>query len=581
MECEGCAGKLPPPRHRERAVCRVAHPSCALPRFRPQLAEPTSIYINRGNHEQRDLNERPFQNGGGFAWELREKYPHDEHLIEFFQRAFVLFPIAALVGQWAFVIHGGLFRQEGVTLDDIKNTDHRRQPPLKLETRDDEILFDALWADPHEGTGVVQGSTRGGFSIQFGSNVTKDFCKRTGVKSVIRSHQLPKKMRGFEILHDSMLLTIFSASNYGGVCRNRGGVLVFDEKGPAEVKEFYAPTLEQFREMYDTRVAQKVMSRVGNWRKQASLDPLKRISRQKRRENEEKANKAWVFLVEEVNEKGVLNAQAQAEVQQQANKLASRASSGPYGASLEARKSKHQSRITESDPDQLPDRSSLRRHSLVSAPLRGDNMGRESSQRIHQVVFTDEMEGTIQKDNDIRISLLSELCRRKGQLMTAFSAAELAENGAASPNKPPIERHKSAASELPYDRWLDVLCQCFPVYSSLWREYAPKLTQEGAVVPYRRWLDRFQVPALRTRACTTTPAAAAHHHHPLPAPPTIHNHNHPHKSPPTTYHPPTTHPPSARTSPLSPRPAPSSSRCASSPHVTDPHVTDVTCVTCV
>ena len=46
-----------------------------------------------------------------------------------------------------------------------------------------------------------------------------------------------------------MLLTIFSASNYGGVCRNRGGVLIFDEKGPAEVKEFYAPMLHTFREM--------------------------------------------------------------------------------------------------------------------------------------------------------------------------------------------------------------------------------------------------------------------------------------------------------------------------------------------
>ena len=44
-----------------------------------------------------------------------------------------------------------------------------------------------------------------------------------------------------------MLLTIFSASNYGGVCRNRGGVLIFDEKGPAEVKEFYAPPLDEHR----------------------------------------------------------------------------------------------------------------------------------------------------------------------------------------------------------------------------------------------------------------------------------------------------------------------------------------------
>ena len=81
---------------------------------------------------------------------------------------------------------------------------------------------------------------------QFGASLAQ-FCRNsltrrstpparsTGVKSVIRSHQLPKKMRGFEITHNSMLLTIFSASNYGGVCRNRGGVLIFDEKGPAEV----------------------------------------------------------------------------------------------------------------------------------------------------------------------------------------------------------------------------------------------------------------------------------------------------------------------------------------------------------
>ena len=112
---------------------------------------------------------------------------------------------------------------------------------------DDNLLFDALWADPHGGLGVKVGSSRGAFSATFGSDVTKDFCARNGVKSIVRSHQLPKQRRGFEIQHDSMLLTIFSASNYGGACRNKGGVLIFDEHGPAEVKEFYAPQLEQVR----------------------------------------------------------------------------------------------------------------------------------------------------------------------------------------------------------------------------------------------------------------------------------------------------------------------------------------------
>ena len=166
--------------------------------------------MNRGNHEQRDLNERPFAQGGGFAWECRAKYPHDENLIELFQRYaaqlwrnsfaipaqflrnsgailsrliphlryFCLMPVAATIGSWAFVIHGGLPRVKDVGLDDFDTINRIRQPPLKLESRDDHLLFDSLWADPHEGDGVIEGSARGGFSIQFGMDVTKEFCRR-------------------------------------------------------------------------------------------------------------------------------------------------------------------------------------------------------------------------------------------------------------------------------------------------------------------------------------------------------------------------------------------------------------------
>ena len=52
--------------------------------------------------------------------QVRRKYPHDENLIELFQRFFMLLPIASVVGSWAFVIHGGLFRDTNVTLDDLR-----------------------------------------------------------------------------------------------------------------------------------------------------------------------------------------------------------------------------------------------------------------------------------------------------------------------------------------------------------------------------------------------------------------------------------------------------------------------------
>jgi hypothetical protein len=248
-----------------------------------KLACPSILHMNRGNHEQRDLNERPFANGGGFAWELRAKYPHDERLIDVFQHFFMQLPLASVVGQWALVIHGGLFREPGVTLEEIRRIDGCRQPPSVLETREDTLLFDALWSDPHDGDGVVASDNRGGVSIQFGKDMTKAFCERNGVQSVIRSHQLPKRKRGYEIQHDAMLLTIFSASNYGGVCGNRGGVLVFDHKGPAEVKEFYAPPLETYRQVCELRVLDSCRGRMDRWMVVARLGTAGRAHRQRQR----------------------------------------------------------------------------------------------------------------------------------------------------------------------------------------------------------------------------------------------------------------------------------------------------------
>ena len=68
-----------------------------------------------------------------------------------------------------------------------------------------------------------------------------------------------------------MLLTIFSASNYGGVCRNRGGVLIFDERGPAEVKEFYAPPLAELRQMCDEKLMSSIRDRVRRWSVDAAM----------------------------------------------------------------------------------------------------------------------------------------------------------------------------------------------------------------------------------------------------------------------------------------------------------------------
>lgn len=101
--------------------------------------------------------------------------------------------------------HGGLFKQEGVTLDDIRKTDRVRQPP------DEGIMCDLLWSvfniyfnnkylelngmqmsnpsflyrsDPYSLNG--RAPSKRGVGCQFGPDVSEKWCKDNGVDYVVR-----------------------------------------------------------------------------------------------------------------------------------------------------------------------------------------------------------------------------------------------------------------------------------------------------------------------------------------------------------------------------------------------------------
>eukprot|EP00413_Alexandrium_margalefii_P039413 CAMPEP_0204584632 /NCGR_PEP_ID=MMETSP0661-20131031/46450_1 /ASSEMBLY_ACC=CAM_ASM_000606 /TAXON_ID=109239 /ORGANISM="Alexandrium margalefi, Strain AMGDE01CS-322" /LENGTH=221 /DNA_ID=CAMNT_0051594101 /DNA_START=112 /DNA_END=777 /DNA_ORIENTATION=- len=60
----------------------------------------------------------------------------------------------------------------------------------------------------------------------FGRDVTESFCKREGIDLVIRSHQFKQGGKGYELMHDGLLLRVFSARNYCGTALNDGGILL-------------------------------------------------------------------------------------------------------------------------------------------------------------------------------------------------------------------------------------------------------------------------------------------------------------------------------------------------------------------
>ncbi|CAL1141071.1 unnamed protein product, partial [Cladocopium goreaui] len=155
--------------------------------FAWKLAFPNHMRPARGNHETRNMTSRY-----GFKQEVISK--NGEAMYDLFCEAFCLLPLCHVINQQVFVVHGGLFSHDNVTLDDI-----RKAGLLPIKRR---------------------------VGVAFGPDVTEHFLKVNGLKMVIRSHEF--KEEGFSVEHSGTLITVFSAPNYCGQRGNKGAFIRLD-----------------------------------------------------------------------------------------------------------------------------------------------------------------------------------------------------------------------------------------------------------------------------------------------------------------------------------------------------------------
>ena len=78
--------------------------------------------------------------------------------------------------------HGGLFRDEGVTLADIDAADRAVEPP------DTGVVCDILWSDPQDAPG--RAASKRGTGCMFGPDVTQRFLADNGLELLVRSHEM-------------------------------------------------------------------------------------------------------------------------------------------------------------------------------------------------------------------------------------------------------------------------------------------------------------------------------------------------------------------------------------------------------
>mmetsp|Transcript_4624 Transcript_4624/g.10153 ORF Transcript_4624/g.10153 Transcript_4624/m.10153 type:complete len:495 (+) Transcript_4624:75-1559(+) len=171
---------------------------------------PEHFHLNRGNHESVNMNKMY-----GFEGEVASK--HGRRMYECFCLLFCYLPLAFTINSKVFICHGGLFREDGITLADINAVDRVLEPP------DQGIVCDILWSDPQDANG--RAASKRGTGCMFGPDVTNKFLEDNNLTLLVRSHEM--KEDGYDVQHGGKCITIFSAPNYCDQMGNLGAYIRF------------------------------------------------------------------------------------------------------------------------------------------------------------------------------------------------------------------------------------------------------------------------------------------------------------------------------------------------------------------
>ncbi|KAF0710604.1 hypothetical protein AaE_012456 [Aphanomyces astaci] len=177
-----------------------------------KIKYPDNFFLLRGNHEDSSVN-RLY----GFHDECKRRY--NVKLWKMFCDTFDCLPVAAIIEQSIFCMHGGLSPE----LLDMQQITRLARPAPMPETG---LLADLLWADP-EANILGWGENDRGISYTFGVDVVVQFLKRHDLDMICRAHQVVED--GYEFFGGRKVVTIFSAPNYCGEFNNAGAMMVLDE----------------------------------------------------------------------------------------------------------------------------------------------------------------------------------------------------------------------------------------------------------------------------------------------------------------------------------------------------------------
>ncbi|KAJ3511999.1 hypothetical protein NLJ89_g3782 [Agrocybe chaxingu] len=200
-----------------------------------KIKYPENFFILRGNHECASIN-RIY----GFYDECKRRY--NIKLWKTFTDCFNCLPIAAIIDEKIFTMHGGLS-------PDLQSMEQIRRVMRPTDVPDTGVfsavqtlvldqlfscppcvlvglLCDLLWSDPDKDITGWSENDRG-VSLHFGPDVVSRFLQKHDMDLICRAHQVVED--GYEFFAKRHLVTLFSAPNYCGEFDNAGAMMSVDE----------------------------------------------------------------------------------------------------------------------------------------------------------------------------------------------------------------------------------------------------------------------------------------------------------------------------------------------------------------
>jgi serine/threonine-protein phosphatase PP1 catalytic subunit len=144
-----------------------------------KIKYPENFFILRGNHECASIN-RIY----GFYDECKRRY--NIKLWKTFTDCFNCLPIAAIIDEKIFTMHGGLS-------PDLQSMEQIRRVMRPTDVPDTGLLCDLLWSDPDKDITGWSENDRG-VSFTFGPDVVSRFLQKHDMDLICRAHQVCLQM---------------------------------------------------------------------------------------------------------------------------------------------------------------------------------------------------------------------------------------------------------------------------------------------------------------------------------------------------------------------------------------------------